>query len=489
MAMRIGELARRSGVGVSTLRAWERRFNFLSPERTPAGHRLYTDDDLNRVEAVLRLVSDGLTLASAMTRVVSVGSGALPDGEGEALLYGQILQAADQGVWVSKNGRTRYANRRAASMMGYPLEELVSVPVLDFFDPADIPAIVERTAQVRAGGRLNFRSRLRRADGSWFLAEITSTALLDSTGQYDGAVALITDVSGQELAETQARLRTTLLDSIGEAVAASNAAGEIVYINGAAEKLFGWREEEVLGRQGGELLASPTAQHESSAIHNALLRGRRYVGPLRMTRRDGTDFDAHISCTPAHDEHGAVVGLVAVINDLTEQDQKDRDVRTRELQIETLALLGTEARRYPDRAGPTILFEAIEAARRLLKADKASMLVLNPNTQTFDLRVASPEPEVSSVVPAGSRSLSGYVAWAGRVVVADDLAGDGRFDQCVEELGPTPSASAIGAPIFGPSGVLGVVVAESVRRRAFEQRDAHFLQGVANIVGVALQAT
>src|SRR3954465_10303603 len=117
--MRVGELARRTGVGASTLRAWERRFQFLEPTRSPSGHRLYDENDVERVAAVVRLVAEGLTLGAAVTRVASLASGTLPEGAGESLLYDQILRVADQGIWVSKDGRTRYANRRMAEIMGY----------------------------------------------------------------------------------------------------------------------------------------------------------------------------------------------------------------------------------------------------------------------------------------------------------------------------------------------------------------------------------
>src|SRR3954452_18361580 len=127
MGMRVGELARRTGVGVSTLRAWEHRFRFLEPERSPAGHRVYEEADVERVEAVVRLVAEGLTLAAAISRVASVGTAALPAGEAEALLYGQILQAAGQGIWVIHDGRTRYANRRMAELMGCSVEELIAM--------------------------------------------------------------------------------------------------------------------------------------------------------------------------------------------------------------------------------------------------------------------------------------------------------------------------------------------------------------------------
>ena len=44
--MPIGEVARRTGVTVPTLRAWERRYGLLLPVRTAGGHRRYTDEDV-----------------------------------------------------------------------------------------------------------------------------------------------------------------------------------------------------------------------------------------------------------------------------------------------------------------------------------------------------------------------------------------------------------------------------------------------------------
>ena len=61
--MRIGELARRTGVEAGTLRAWERRFLLLTPTRTDGGQRQYSETDVERVHAVRRLMDEGLTLA------------------------------------------------------------------------------------------------------------------------------------------------------------------------------------------------------------------------------------------------------------------------------------------------------------------------------------------------------------------------------------------------------------------------------------------
>ncbi|MCA2960035.1 MAG: MerR family transcriptional regulator [Silvanigrellales bacterium] len=58
----IQELATLAGVSTSALRAWERRHDFFRPDRTPAGHRLYTSDDLKLFWFVSHLRSEGWDL-------------------------------------------------------------------------------------------------------------------------------------------------------------------------------------------------------------------------------------------------------------------------------------------------------------------------------------------------------------------------------------------------------------------------------------------
>jgi len=63
--LRIGELSRRSGVGPELLRAWERRYGLLRPERSAGGLRLYSAADLARVRAMQRHMTQGLAAREA----------------------------------------------------------------------------------------------------------------------------------------------------------------------------------------------------------------------------------------------------------------------------------------------------------------------------------------------------------------------------------------------------------------------------------------
>jgi PAS domain S-box-containing protein len=449
---------------------------------------VYVEADVERVEAVVRLVAEGLTLAAAIARVAGVGTSALPAGEAEALLYGQILQAGDQGIWVVRDGRTRYANRRMAELMGYSVDELVRLPILDIFDPAALPAIRERTVQIRAGQRLHFRQELRRADGSSFLAEVNTTPLFNQAGRYEGGVAHVSDVTARNANETQALLRATLLDSIGEAVTATTPDGRVAYMNAAAERLLGWRAADVMGRQSRDIFDAADQDEARDRVVSGLREGKRQSGTHKVVRHDGSQFVAHFTAAPAFDPLGALVGFVAVVSDQTERDQLDRDLQTRERQAETLAMLGVQALRQ--RANPLvgamlILTEAADAIRRLLHADQAMVLEVITETNELNVCAAAPPIDERMVFPSGSRSFAGYTALARRVVVVDNTASDQRFDRyTTPSTGPT--ASAIGAPIFGTDGVVGVLIAESSTPSRFDHGDAHFIQGMANIIGTAL---
>jgi DNA-binding transcriptional MerR regulator len=63
--VRIGELSRRVGVPVESLRAWERRYGLLAPSRTPGGFRLYGEDDVARVLAMRAHLDAGMSAAEA----------------------------------------------------------------------------------------------------------------------------------------------------------------------------------------------------------------------------------------------------------------------------------------------------------------------------------------------------------------------------------------------------------------------------------------
>ena len=70
-SVRIGELARRTGVSPELLRAWEQRYGLLRPARSQGGFRLYSDEDEQRVRAMRMFIGEGLSAAEAASRALT----------------------------------------------------------------------------------------------------------------------------------------------------------------------------------------------------------------------------------------------------------------------------------------------------------------------------------------------------------------------------------------------------------------------------------
>jgi PAS domain S-box-containing protein len=107
-----------------------------------------------------------------------------------------------------------------------------------------------------------------------------------------------------------------LLDQLGEAVIASDAAHRIVYWNAAAESLLGWTTEEVIGKTDSELLQTKTSAGQTAEIIAGLLRNRPWSAEVMVRRRDRSTLPARITASALRGADGAVAGYVAVVTDL-----------------------------------------------------------------------------------------------------------------------------------------------------------------------------
>jgi PAS domain S-box-containing protein len=130
--------------------------------------------------------------------------------------YRRIVETTNEGVWqVDAAFQNSYVNRQLAEMMGYEPSEMIGRSVFDFYFPED----VERKKQVlerrQHGWREQLEERLRRKNGSELWVRISGTPLFKENGEFDGALAMVEDITGRliaerELSETNERLRLTM---------------------------------------------------------------------------------------------------------------------------------------------------------------------------------------------------------------------------------------------------------------------------------------
>ncbi len=121
-------------------------------------------------------------------------------------------------------------------------------------------------------------------------------------------------------------MQSQMLDAIGEAVIATDLNGIIQYWNLAAEDLYQWRAEEVIGKNIVDVTPSNATRGQSVEIKNELIMGKSRKGDFEVQRKDGTTFLAYVTNTPIHDEEGELVGVIGVSRSITKQKQIENEL-------------------------------------------------------------------------------------------------------------------------------------------------------------------
>jgi len=103
-----------------------------------------------------------------------------------------------------------------------------------------------------------------------------------------------------------------LLDGLGQAVIATDPTGRIMYWSPAAESLYGWSADEVLGRDILTVTPSEVSRAQGAEIMSTLAAGEVWSGAFRVQARDGNAFTASVTDVPLLGDVNGVSGIVGV---------------------------------------------------------------------------------------------------------------------------------------------------------------------------------
>src|SRR5579862_4728488 len=133
----------------------------------------------------------------------------------------------------------------------------------------------------------------------------------------------------------------TTLESIGDAVIATDTDGRIVYMNPVAEKLTCWNESDAIGKDCHEIFhivnedtRQPTESPVSKVIRDGVVSG--LANHTILIARDGSERSIDDSGAPIRDASGALVGVVLIFRDVTEKRASERTVREQRDILQTL---------------------------------------------------------------------------------------------------------------------------------------------------------
>jgi PAS domain S-box-containing protein len=139
-----------------------------------------------------------------------------------------------------------------------------------------------------------------------------------------GLSVYLQDVTEHKRTEERFRFQAQLLNAVGEAVIALDIEGRVLYWNQAAEEMYGWTEQEAMGRRLREMVVPKSLRGRAEDIAAQLREGRNWTGQFVVRHRDGTTFPVEGTDTPVFGEDGDLIGVIGVLRDINKRERAEK---------------------------------------------------------------------------------------------------------------------------------------------------------------------
>jgi len=238
--------------------------------------------------------------------------------------------ASDILLVLDEDGRIVEANDRALESYGYARQELVGMEFRELRDPSDPTGLVDAEVLFRSAGveGMAFEAAHRRKDGATFPVEVSGRLVaIGGRRYYQG---IVRDVTERKRAEEATAYQAMLLASMNEAVMGLDEKFTLRAWNRAAERIYGWKAEEVIGQPILRVLQTQYHRGYDSAMLARLQEDGRIRLEMRQVRKDGTPIDVEGVSVALRDAEGRITGYVAVNRDVTDRRRAEEALRRSE---------------------------------------------------------------------------------------------------------------------------------------------------------------
>ncbi|MGB9200437.1 sensor histidine kinase, partial [Methanobacterium sp.] len=118
-----------------------------------------------------------------------------------------------------------------------------------------------------------------------------------------------------------------ILSRVQDAIVANDEKFKIIYWNKIAEKMFGWTEEEVLGKYTGDILQTKIENSSRNIGLEKLLEEGHFEGEVCNKRKDNTYLPVDLNSKVSYNEKGEMTGVLSSVRDISERKHNEKELK------------------------------------------------------------------------------------------------------------------------------------------------------------------
>jgi PAS domain S-box-containing protein len=243
------------------------------------------------------------------------------------LRLASIVTSADDAIISTDSSGTIVSwNRAAERIFGYSEVEAIGQSMLLIVPPERHKQEEAVLRRVRGGESVNhYETVYARNNGQCIDVSLTISPIVTPAGQTIGTSTIARDITEARRLERDARHFAAIVDSSDDAIVSKDLDGTIVSWNPAAERLFGYTADEIIG-QSIRVIIPPDRQSEEDHVLGAVRRGESvdHFETVRV-RKDGSRVPISLTVSPIRSASGAIIGASKIVRDLSRTQSAQRD--------------------------------------------------------------------------------------------------------------------------------------------------------------------
>ncbi len=248
--------------------------------------------------------------------------------------YGRVFDLLPEMIFILDEGhRVIDHNKAAAEVLGY--EKLINNPIEKFVANGKQRQFVERLNGKPVGE--SFETQFLKENAT--LIDVTVDVKVMQSGNRALNVLVVKDITEQKKRDLDFLRFSNVIEHTINPIQITDAKGLMVYVNPAFEKITGYTEQELIGRNPSILNSGKYGKEFWGEVWRQILSGKVWLGQIENKKKDGTLFHTELLISPIVDGDARVVGFLGAHRDITEQKMLEQQL----VQSQKMESIGTLA--------------------------------------------------------------------------------------------------------------------------------------------------
>jgi PAS domain S-box-containing protein len=402
-----------------------------------------------------------------------------------------LAENANDGILISiaAEGNHVYANKRAAEIMGYSVDELLETCIQDLAHPDEFGKVLSRYKQRLAGEHVpeQYETLFTRKDGRDVPVELTA-AQTTWHGQ-PAVLIIIRDITKRKRAEEALRKsereKAAILGNMREHVIYQNLDMRILWANRAAGDSVGLSSEQLVGRHCYEIWNQKSEPCAGCPVMRARESGR--AQEAEMTTPDGRMW--LVRGYPIQDAEGQITGLVEVTLDITERKRAEEALRAA---VDRLSILSRIDRAILEARSPEEISKAaLNHLQRLIPCRMANVAVFDTKVSQATILACIPH-EKAKLGPGTRISLAPFgdiidALQRGETYLIDDLLTLSQPPPIIQERQAAGVRAFACVPLIVQGELIGALSLSADVPGYFGEEQVEIARELANHLAIVIQ--